>query len=61
LAHTSEPTAGLLVIPDAECRSLLASTDLGRIATSLQALPVAFSVNYRLIDDVMALAEAGSQ
>jgi nitroimidazol reductase NimA-like FMN-containing flavoprotein (pyridoxamine 5'-phosphate oxidase superfamily) len=49
----SMPTGGLLVIPEAECRTLLASTDLGRIVISLEALPVAFPVNFRIIDDAI--------
>ena len=39
------------VLSDARCRTLLRSVDLGRVLISLDAMPVAFPVNYRLVDD----------
>jgi nitroimidazol reductase NimA-like FMN-containing flavoprotein (pyridoxamine 5'-phosphate oxidase superfamily) len=39
------------VLTDARCRTLLRSVDLGRVLLSLDAMPVAFPVNYRLVDE----------
>jgi len=39
------------VLTDARCRELLRSVDVGRLLLSLDAMPVAFPVNYRLVDD----------
>jgi nitroimidazol reductase NimA-like FMN-containing flavoprotein (pyridoxamine 5'-phosphate oxidase superfamily) len=39
------------VLSDARCRTLLRSVDVGRILISMDALPIAFPVNYRLVDD----------
>jgi nitroimidazol reductase NimA-like FMN-containing flavoprotein (pyridoxamine 5'-phosphate oxidase superfamily) len=39
------------VLTDARCRALLRSVEVGRLLLSLDAMPVAFPVNYRLVDD----------
>lgn len=40
---------GLELIPEAECRELLETEQIGRVALSVGALPVIFPVNYRII------------
>lgn len=45
------PSDGLSILTEPECRDLLDSVDVGRIITSVDALPAAFPVNFRLVDD----------
>lgn len=45
-------------ISDDECRELLAGGEVGRVIVSIDALPAAFPVNYRLIDDVIVFRTA---
>lgn len=45
------PTSGLVIIPPQECRALLASAVIGRVVTSIGALPAAFPVNFATVDD----------
>ena len=41
---------GLEVLAEDECLALLDTTDLGRIAVTIGAVPAIFPVNFRLID-----------
>jgi nitroimidazol reductase NimA-like FMN-containing flavoprotein (pyridoxamine 5'-phosphate oxidase superfamily) len=41
---------GLELLPDEECRRLLAMCEVGRVGITIGALPAIFPVNYRLID-----------
>lgn len=41
------------VASEAECRELLASTEIGRVIVSIDALPGAFPVNFRVVDDAI--------
>jgi nitroimidazol reductase NimA-like FMN-containing flavoprotein (pyridoxamine 5'-phosphate oxidase superfamily) len=45
-------------ISDDECRVLLASAQIGRVVLSIDALPAALPVNYRLIDDAIVFRTA---
>jgi nitroimidazol reductase NimA-like FMN-containing flavoprotein (pyridoxamine 5'-phosphate oxidase superfamily) len=45
-------------LSDDECRELLAGTEVGRVIVSIDALPAAFPVNYRLIDDAIVFRTA---
>ncbi len=52
---------GIQVLSRQECLDLLTTVPIGRIALTLNALPVIFPVNYRLIDhSVVFGAMAGS-
>jgi hypothetical protein len=42
---------GLEILGRDECRSLLSSTDLGRVAVCMHALPVVLPVSYGLLND----------
>jgi uncharacterized protein len=42
---------GLELLTEEECRSLLCTQSVGRIAVSVGALPAIFPVNYTIIDD----------
>lgn len=50
---TCLPTTGLEVLDAVECRRLLATGTLGRVLLSVNALPAAFPVNYRLRGDTI--------
>jgi nitroimidazol reductase NimA-like FMN-containing flavoprotein (pyridoxamine 5'-phosphate oxidase superfamily) len=50
---TSLPTTGLEVLDVVECRHLLETGTLGRVLLSVNALPAAFPVNYRLRGDTI--------
>ncbi len=52
------PTAGLVTLAEIECRELLASEEIGRVVTSVGALPAAFPVNYRVVDDAIVFRTA---
>jgi nitroimidazol reductase NimA-like FMN-containing flavoprotein (pyridoxamine 5'-phosphate oxidase superfamily) len=43
---------------DDECRALLATAQIGRVVLSIDALPAALPVNYRLIDDAIVFRTA---
>lgn len=47
------PSTGLEVLDGDECLHLLGSATLGRIVLSVNALPAAFPVNYRLRGDTI--------
>lgn len=49
------PTTGLEVLHEAECRCLLQSATVGRVVLSVNALPAAFPVAYRLRGAVIVL------
>jgi len=42
---------GLELLTEEECRDLLCTGSVGRIAVSIGALPVIFPVNYTVVDD----------
>lgn len=44
---------GLSILGEAECRRLLARESLGRVVVSIDALPAALPVNYRLHQDAI--------
>ncbi|HVX46446.1 MAG TPA: pyridoxamine 5'-phosphate oxidase family protein [Mycobacteriales bacterium] len=43
----------LSVISDSECRVLLKLGEIGRVVVSVDALPAAFPVTYRVVDDAV--------
>ena len=43
---------------DDECHALLATAQIGRVVLSIDALPAALPVNYRLIDDAIVFRTA---
>jgi nitroimidazol reductase NimA-like FMN-containing flavoprotein (pyridoxamine 5'-phosphate oxidase superfamily) len=43
------------VLDEAECRALLASTTIGRVGLSMDALPVVLPVNYTVMDDAILI------
>jgi uncharacterized protein len=51
-------SAALDALSDDECRDLLAGTEVGRVIVSIDALPAAFPVNYRLIDGAIVFRTA---
>jgi uncharacterized protein len=53
-----QPSPALDAISDDECRDLLATTQVGRVVLSIDALPAAFPVNYWLIDDAIVFRTA---
>lgn len=56
------PTADLLILSEVECRELLSSVEIGRVITSVEALPAAFPVNFRVIDNkVVFRTRAGAK
>ena len=46
---------GLEVLEEADCRALLASTTIGRVGLSVDALPVVLPVNYTVMDDAILI------
>ena len=46
-----ENVDGLEVLSEEECRCLLGQARVGRVAISVDALPVVVPVNYRVVDD----------
>jgi hydrogenase maturation protease len=52
------PANGLSVLSRDQCRDLLTAADIGRVIVSLSALPAAFPVNYRLVDDSIVFRTA---
>lgn len=38
---------------EADCRQLLGCAEIGRVIVSIEALPAAFPVNYRVVDDAI--------
>jgi nitroimidazol reductase NimA-like FMN-containing flavoprotein (pyridoxamine 5'-phosphate oxidase superfamily) len=56
------PTAELLILSENECRELLGSVEIGRVVTSVEALPAAFPVNFRVVDSkVVFRTRAGAK
>ena len=53
---------GLELLDEAECRRLLGTVRLGRVAVSLGALPAIFPVNFVLVDgDILFRTGAGTK
>jgi len=52
------PSPALDAMSDDECRALLATAQIGRVVLSIDALPAALPVNYRLIDDAIVFRTA---
>ena len=44
-------SAGLEILDEQECGSLLADTEVGRVGVSIGALPAIFPVNYRFVNE----------
>jgi uncharacterized protein len=54
--------AGLEILTEEECLALLQSSDLGRIAVSIGAIPAIFPVNYVIVDGrILFHAEEGTK
>jgi uncharacterized protein len=49
---------GLFAIPEDECRNLLATAEIGRVVVSVDALPAALPVTYRVIEDAIVFRTA---
>jgi nitroimidazol reductase NimA-like FMN-containing flavoprotein (pyridoxamine 5'-phosphate oxidase superfamily) len=57
-----ESEDGLEVLPEAECRTLLAGARVGRVAVTIRAMPAVFPVNFALLDgDVVFLTAEGTK
>lgn len=54
----SASSTGLVALAEAECRDLLGKAQLGRVIVSVDALPAAFPVNYRMIGDSIVFRTA---
>ncbi len=53
---------GLEILTEDECRTLLGTVAVGRVAITLGALPAVFPVNYRVVDDeIVFLAGEGTK
>jgi hypothetical protein len=52
-------SSGLVLLDQDECLSLLATAAVGRIALSIQALPVVLPVNYALVSDGILIRTGG--
>ncbi len=50
---------GLETIDETECRALLASATIGRIALSVRALPVVLPVNFALLEESILIRTGG--
>lgn len=53
---------GLEILDEDECRALLQTCGVGRVAVSMNALPAVFPVNYRLLgDSILFFTGAGTK
>jgi nitroimidazol reductase NimA-like FMN-containing flavoprotein (pyridoxamine 5'-phosphate oxidase superfamily) len=58
----SEPWTGLDVLDEAACRERLGRVRVGRVAITIEALPVVLPVNYRVLDgDIVFCTAAGTK
>jgi uncharacterized protein len=53
-----ESSPALDAMTEDECRDLVATSQIGRVVLSIDALPAAFPVNYWLIDDAIVFRSA---
>lgn len=52
------PPSNLLTLSEHECRHLLGVGDVGRVVVSVDAMPAALPVNYRIVDNAIVFRTA---
>lgn len=58
LIDVSRPRSTLVKLSESECRELLGAVEIGRVILSIDALPAALPVNFRVIDEAIVFRTA---